>query len=67
MKWEYNVVKVEKFSEFTETMKLQEELNSYGKEGWELVGFFYPNQIGVGLEPKLDVDSAIFKRLLSDI
>jgi hypothetical protein len=62
MEWEYKVIKVENISKFSETIKLQEELNNYGKEGWELVGIFYPPQIGEGWMPKLDSDSVIFKR-----
>lgn len=62
MKWEYKVFKIEDFSKFNETLKLQEELNSYGKEGWELTGFVYPPQTGVGWMPKLDIDSVVFKR-----
>jgi len=62
MNWEYKVIKVENITKFTETIKLQEELNNYGKEGWELVGFIYPPQIGAGWMPKVDIDSVIFKR-----
>ena len=62
MKWEYKVIKAENIAKFTETIKLQEELNNYGDEGWELSSFIYPPQTGVGWMPKLDVDSVIFKR-----
>ena len=61
MNWEYKVIKVENIAKFTDSIKLQEDLNNYGKEGWELVGFVYPPQI-VGWMPKLDIDSVIFKR-----
>lgn len=67
MKWEYKIIKVSDFPKFNETKELQEELNNYGHEGWELAGFFYPPQVGDGIEPKLDIDSAIFKRVVSDI
>jgi hypothetical protein len=62
MEWEYKVINIENFSKFNETQILQDELNKYGKEGWELVGFFYPPQIGVGWLTKLDNNSVIFKR-----
>jgi hypothetical protein len=62
MIWEYKIINVEDISKFSDSIKLQEELNNYGKEGWELVGFFYPPQIGLGWVSKLDIDSIIFKR-----
>lgn len=64
MEWEYKIISVKNIPKFSETIKLQEELNNYGKEGWELVGFFYPPQVGEGWEPKLDINSAIFKRII---
>ena len=62
MEWEYKVIKVEKISKLSEPIKFQEELNNYGKEGWELVGVFYPPHLGEGWIPKADADSVIFKR-----
>ena len=62
MEWEYKVINVKNISKLTEPIKLQKELNSYGKEGWELINFVYPPQTGVGWMPKLDIDSVIFKR-----
>ena len=62
MEWEYKVINVKAFAKFSETIKLQEELNNYGKEGWELINFVYPPQIGEGWLSKLDIDSIIFKR-----
>ena len=65
MEWEYKVVSEENIPKFTEPEKLQVELNNYGKEGWELVEFVYPPQLGKGWMPKLDIDSVIFKRQIS--
>lgn len=62
MQWEYKVIKSEDIPGFNEIIKLQEELNKYGKEGWELVEFSYPPQVGKGWMSKLDTDSVIFKR-----
>ena len=62
MMWEYKVIDIKTIAKFSEPIKLQEELNNYGKEGWELVEFAYPPQIGVGWVSKLDIDSVIFKR-----
>ncbi len=67
MKWEYKIIKVGSFSKFNETEKLQQELNNYGTEGWELVCFNYPPQVGEGTISKLDTDSVIFKRRASNI
>lgn len=66
MKWEYKVVNTANISKFSEPIKLQDELNNYGKEGWELVGFVYPPQIGEGWMPKLDSDTVIFKREINN-
>ena len=67
MKWEYKIIKVENFSKFSATEKLQQELNNYGEEGWELVSFNYPPQVGEGWMSKLDIDSVIFKRQATNI
>jgi hypothetical protein len=65
MEWEYKVIKTEDISKSTEPRKLQDELNDYGKEGWELICFASPPPIGEGWMSKLDEDSAIFKRQVS--
>ena len=62
MEWEYKVINAKNIAKFNEPDKLEEELNNYGKEGWEQVGFFYPPQDGVGWMIKKDIDSVIFKR-----
>ena len=64
MEWEYKVIKTEDISNLRDPIKLQQQLNDYGKQGWELVGFAFPPQIGEGWMVKLDTDSAIFKRQL---
>ena len=64
MEWEYKVIKTQDISKLTESTILQEELNNYGKQGWELVGFAFPPQVGNGWMPKLETESAIFKRLV---
>ena len=66
MKWEYKIINTGDFAKFTKTDELQEELNRYGQDGWELVDFVYPTQPGEGWEPKLDIDSVIFKRQIGN-
>ncbi len=67
MEWEYKVVKFETISNLKEPSKLQEELNNYGKEGWELVSIFYPPNIGEGWMPQLYSYSLVFKRQASNM
>jgi|GEM_PF-3502822 len=62
MKWEYKIVKLEDIPEFKDTVKLQEELDKYGEDGWELVDFAYPPYVNNGWVPKDVTDSVIFKR-----
>lgn len=66
MEWEYKVINDKDISKFSEPIKLQEELNNYGKEGWEVVSFVYPPQIGEGWMPRLDINSVVFKRQKSN-
>jgi hypothetical protein len=62
MKWEYMVIRVKEIPRFNDTIRLQEELNNFGEQGWELVEFAFPPQIGSGWMSKQDIDSVIFKR-----
>jgi hypothetical protein len=66
MKWEYKILKAGEVSNFNNSVKLQEELNNYGMEGWELVNFVYPEQKGKGWEPAKDLNSVIFKRQIAN-
>lgn len=64
MKWEYKVIEINSIKNLGDPDKLQEELNNYGNEGWELIGDLTKPHEGVGWNPKLDDGSVIFKREL---
>lgn len=65
MKWEYKVIEMNSMKNLGDSEKLQEELNSYGNEEWELVGVLTKTHEGVGWTPKPDDGSVIFKRIVS--
>ena len=62
MKWEYKAIVVSSIKGLGNSEELQKELNNYGSEGWELVGFLRKPPEGVGWIPKEDEVSVIFKR-----
>lgn len=64
MKWEYKVIKIDCIQNLGKPDNLQNELNSYGEEGWELVGVLTKPHIGEGWMPKPDDGSVIFKRAI---
>ncbi len=66
MKWEYKTIEIDKLEGFKDTTKLQEELNSYGAEGWELITVLQPQQVGEGWLPKIHNDVVTFKRKIEN-
>lgn len=65
MKWEYRVIEINSMKNLGDSEKLQEELNNYGNEGWELVTILTKPHEGVGWIPKPDDGSVVFKRIIS--
>ncbi|NFL74486.1 hypothetical protein B2H94_01875 [Clostridium sporogenes] len=65
MKWEYKVIEINSIKNLGNPINLQNELNNYGEEGWELVDVFAKPHEGIGWMPKPDDGSVIFKRALS--
>ncbi|BAQ36198.1 hypothetical protein CBB2_3195 [Clostridium botulinum] len=65
MKWEYKVIKINSIKNLGNPINLQNELNNYGEEGWELVGVLTKPHEGIGWMPKPDDGSVVFKRVLS--
>lgn len=65
MKWEYKVIGINSVQNLGKPDDLQIELNSYGEEGWELVGVLKKPHNGKGWLPMPDDGSIIFKRLVN--
>jgi len=62
MTWEYKVMEIGKFQHMKNLNELQQTLNDYGLEGWELVGIL--QQENSGWVPKAYDDVVTFKRPL---
>lgn len=62
MKWEYKVFTVDNFLNIDSDLAIEEKLNKYGEDGWELVGLLQRSNTTLGYSPKLDNDSIAFKR-----
>ena len=62
MKWEYKVLTVDHFIAQDAKLTVEETLNKYGEDGWELVGVLEKPYTTLGNAPKLDSNSIVFKR-----
>lgn len=62
MQWEYKVLTMDHFLNSESGLTLEEELNKYGVQGWELVGVMEKPFDTLGVPPKLDSNSIIFKK-----
>lgn len=62
MKWQYKVFEIDQFLNSDKNLTLEEKLNKYGEDGWELVGVVEKPPVGVGWLPKIDSDSIVFKK-----
>ncbi len=65
MKWEYKVIEINSIKNLGSPINLQNELNNYGEEEWELVGILKKPHEGVGWNTSPDEGSVIFKRSLA--
>lgn len=62
MKWEYKVFTVDHFLSSDSNLTIEENLNQYGEDGWELVGVLKEASTTLGNPSKLDSDSIVFKK-----
>ncbi|MCC9295530.1 DUF4177 domain-containing protein [Clostridium sp. MT-14] len=62
MEWKYKVFTVDHFLSSQENLSIEELLNNYGKDGWELVGTLQNSYKTLGKPSKLDSDLIVFKR-----
>ncbi len=65
MKWEYKIFTVDHFLDVDNELTIEEKLNQYGEEGWELIGVLEKPYSTVGNPPKLDSDSIVFKKTVA--
>ncbi|WP_027622973.1 DUF4177 domain-containing protein [Clostridium lundense] len=63
MKWEYKAFSVDHFLSSDSELTVEEQLNKYGEQGWELAGTLEKPSTYVTPE-KLDTNLMIFKRQL---
>ncbi len=62
MEWKYKEISLESFLKADDKMTIEEKLNKYGAEGWELVGVIKTPETGIGWVPKGGEESIIFKK-----
>ncbi|NOV80274.1 DUF4177 domain-containing protein [Clostridium saccharobutylicum] len=53
MIWQYKVFSVEHFLNSDKDLTMEEKLNKYGADGWELVGVLEKPSTGLGILLKL--------------
>jgi len=62
MKWEYKTFTVDHFLSLDSELTIEEKLNKYGEDGWELIGVLERPYNTLGNPSKLDSDSIVFKK-----
>lgn len=62
MEWKYKVFTVDHFLSLQKNLSIEELLNNYGKDGWELVGTLQSFYKTLGKPSKLDSDLIVFKK-----
>ena len=62
MKWEYKTESLDHFQSSGEGSTIEEQLNSYGKDGWELVTMLRGETATVGNPPRINSSMLVFKR-----
>lgn len=61
-KWEYKVKGIDAILEADDDIDLEKKLNSYGEDGWELVGILDQVNSGWGSQPRVDTNLILLKR-----
>jgi hypothetical protein len=63
MMWKYKVFTVDHFLSTDKDSTIEEQLNKYGADGWELVGVLQRIHT-IGKPTKIDSDSIVFKKAI---
>lgn len=62
--WQYKVFTVDEFINSGNEGTIEDKLNEYGKNGWELVGIMPKKTQSLGNSSKLPEDSVVLKKQL---
>ena len=62
MNWEYKTESLDYFQSSGQGRTIEEQLNSYGNEGWELVTMIRGETATVGNPPRINGSILVFKR-----
>ena len=62
MKWEYKTFTVDDFVSSDTNLTIEEQLNKYGENGWELMGALPKVHATVGNPSRLYTDMIVFKK-----
>lgn len=61
-KWEYKVIGIDSILEAEDDTNLESKLNTFGEDGWELVGILDQVDSGWGSQPRVESNLILFKR-----
>jgi hypothetical protein len=62
MKWEYKIIQIEDNDGLNNLVKLQNDLNKYGSDGWEVVEILRQAPKGVGWLANTEKNALVLKR-----
>ena len=65
--WQYKVFTVDEFINTGNGGTIEDKLNEYGKDGWELVGIMPKKSQSLGNSSKLPEDSVVLKKQLFNL
>lgn len=65
--WQYKVFTVDEFINTGNGGTIEDKLNEYGKDGWELVGIMPKKTQSLGNPSKLAEDSVVLKKQLFNL
>jgi hypothetical protein len=65
--WQYKVFTVDEFINAVNGATIEDKLNEYGKDGWELVGIMPKKTQSLGNSSKLPEDSVVLKKQLFNL
>lgn len=62
MKWQYKTFTIDQFLNSESNLTIEEKLNKYGQDGWELTEVLQKSNTTVGNPSQLDSDTIVFKK-----